>query len=300
MRSKFKKEKDFKKEKADHAFHLHAKKSLGQNFLRDANVVEKIASSIDTLFSEKEQKYVHEIGPGSGALTLPLLQKNIKIKALEKDERSVQGLNETLAKDFKNQFQVVQTDILKWNPSEDPALSLEQKCICVGNLPYYITSDILFWFCRYYKFYTHGIFMVQNEVADRLQAKPGTKDYGRLSVRIQLFFEVKKLFVVPAKCFVPQPKVDSAIVLLCPKSFSFPTPDEDNAFSSFTTVLFSARRKMLRRALHAQLQQLEEKSPGRMSEFWQLAASHGVTEETRPDVLSPSTILAMHKFFYSK
>ncbi|KAB8028570.1 16S rRNA (adenine(1518)-N(6)/adenine(1519)-N(6))-dimethyltransferase RsmA [Fluviispira multicolorata] len=300
MRNKFNKEKELQKEKANHAFHLHAKKSLGQNFLRDANVVEKIASSIDTLFTEKEQKYVHEIGPGTGALTLPLLQKSIKIKALEKDERSVDGLKKTLLIEYENQFEVVQTDILKWTPSEDEYLIAVKKCVCVGNIPYYITSDILFWFCKNYKFYTHGIFMVQNEVADRLQAKPGTKDYGRLTVRIQLFFEVKKLFVVPAQCFVPQPKVDSAIVQLSPKNFSFATQEEDVAFSSFTTILFSARRKMLRRALHAQLWQLEEKAQGKINRFWNLANSLGVYEETRPDTLSPLTILELHRFFYFK
>jgi 16S rRNA (adenine1518-N6/adenine1519-N6)-dimethyltransferase len=139
--------------------------------------------------------------------------------------------------------------------------------------------------------------MLQNEVADRLNAKPSTKDYGRLTVRIQLFFEVKKLFEVPAHCFVPKPKVDSAIVQLIPKEFSFENRDEDNAFSRFTVVLFSARRKMLRRALAAQLIELEKKKSGNIEKFWQLAHSYNVTEETRPDTLSPLTILAFHKFF---
>jgi 16S rRNA (adenine1518-N6/adenine1519-N6)-dimethyltransferase len=285
------------KESPNQAFHLHAKKSLGQNFLNDQNIIEKIATSINSLFPNDKQKYLHEIGPGSGSLTQPLLNKGIKILALEKDQRAVDGLNETLVKSNENKIQIIQTDILKWSPESDEQISQLNKCICVGNLPYYISSDILFWFCKFKEYYTNGIFMLQNEVADRLNAKPGTKDYGRLTVRIQLFFDVQKLFEVPSHCFVPRPKVDSAIVQLTPKPFSFQSPEEDNAFSRFTTVLFSARRKMLRRALAAQLGDLEKREQGKTESFWKLAHSLGVTEQSRPDTLSPQVVLAFHKFF---
>lgn len=285
------------KESPNQAFSLHAKKSLGQNFLNDQNIIEKIVSSIHSLFPNDKHKYLHEIGPGSGSLTQPLLNKGIKVLALEKDQRAVDGLNETLVKNNENKIQVVQTDILKWSPESDSQISKLNKCICIGNLPYYISSDILFWFCKFKEYYTHGIFMLQNEVADRLNAKPGTKDYGRLTVRIQLFFDVQKLFEVPAHCFVPRPKVNSAIVQLTPKSFSFQSIEEDNAFSKFTTVLFSARRKMLRRALAAQLGDLEKREQGKTESFWKLAQSFGVTEESRPDTLSPQVVLAFHKFF---
>ncbi len=285
------------KENPNQAFHLHAKKSLGQNFLNDQNIIERIVTSINSLFSSDKNKYLHEIGPGSGSLTLPLLSKGIRILALEKDQRAVEGLNETIVKKNENKIKVIQTDILKWSPKNDDHLSQLNKCICVGNLPYYISSDILFWFCKFKEYYTHGIFMLQNEVADRLNAKPGTKDYGRLTVRIQLFFDVQKLFEVPSHCFVPKPKVDSAIVQLIPKVFSFQSLEEDNAFSRFTTVLFSARRKMLRRALAAQLGDFEKREQGKSESFWKLAHSFGVTEESRPDTLSPQVILAFHKFF---
>ena len=285
------------KENPNQAFHLRAKKSLGQNFLNDQNIIEKIVVSINSLFPINKNKYLHEIGPGSGSLTQPLLNKGIKILAIEKDQRAVDGLNETLVKINADKIKVIQTDILKWTPEDDKHVSQLNKCICVGNLPYYISSDILFWFCKFKEYYTHGIFMLQNEVADRLNAKPGTKDYGRLTVRIQLFFDVQKLFEVPSQCFVPKPKVDSAIVQLTPKPFSFQSVEEDNAFSRFTTVLFSARRKMLRRALAAQLGELENKEQGRTEKFWKLAHSFGVTEESRPDTLSPLVILAFHKFF---
>ena len=102
------------KEIPNQAFHLHAKKSLGQNFLNDQNVIEKIAYSIDSLFPKDSNKYLHEIGPGSGSLTKPLLDREIKILALEKDQRAVEGLNNTLVKNNENNIQVVQTDILKF------------------------------------------------------------------------------------------------------------------------------------------------------------------------------------------
>jgi len=285
------------KENPNQAFHLQAKKSLGQNFLNDQKVIEKIAYSIDSLFPKNKIKYLHEIGPGSGSLTKSLLDLGIKILALEKDQRAVDGLNGTLLKDNENNLRIIQTDILKWSPQSDSEISNINKTICVGNLPYYITSDILFWFCKFHDFYNHGIFMVQNEVADRLNAKPGTKDYGRLTVRIQLFFHVQKLFEVPSHCFVPKPKVDSAIIQLTPKSFSFSSPEEDISFSKFTAILFSARRKMLRRALAAQLGELEKKEIGKIAKFWTLAQEFHVNEETRPDTLTPSAILAFHKFF---
>jgi 16S rRNA (adenine1518-N6/adenine1519-N6)-dimethyltransferase len=285
------------KENPNQAFHLKAKKSLGQNFLNDQSIIEKIATSINTLFPNDKNKYLHEIGPGSGSLTLTLLSKGIKILALEKDQRAVEGLTENVVKNSENNFQVIQTDILKWSPENDDHISQLNKCVCVGNLPYYISSDILFWFCKFKEYYSHGIFMLQNEVADRLNAKPGSKDYGRLTVRIQLFFDVQKLFEVPSHCFMPKPKVDSAIVQLTPKPFSFESLEEDNAFSRFTTVLFSSRRKMLRRALVAQLGELEKKEKGKTESFWKLANSFGVTEESRPDTLSPLAVLAFHKFF---
>ncbi|WP_338635927.1 16S rRNA (adenine(1518)-N(6)/adenine(1519)-N(6))-dimethyltransferase RsmA [Spirobacillus cienkowskii] len=279
------------------AFHLHAKKTLGQNFLNDKDIIENIANSIFSLFKSNQKKYVHEIGPGSGALTQALLQKQISVLGLEKDQRAVQGLKETLELNYPNVFEVIQTDVLKWTPKMDTNLNENSECICIGNLPYYISSEILFWFSTHAKHYSHGIFMLQEEVADRLIAKPASKAYGRLTIRMQLFFEVKKLFKVPAHCFIPKPKVNSAIVQLTPKPFSFQSEKEDHAFGILTATLFSARRKMLRRALLQILTNLENKYPGKTAEFWHLANSFQVTEETRPDAISPEAVLAFHKFF---
>ncbi len=285
------------KEKNNQAFYLQAKKSLGQNFLNNESIIDKISSAIDSLFAVNKAKYLHEIGPGSGALTKKLLEKNIKVLALEKDQRAVEGLVKTLITEYPNLINILNTDILKWNPENDLDNILKLQPVCVGNIPYYITSDILMWYCKYKKFYRHGIFMVQKEVADRLNAQPGTKDYGRLTVKIQLNFQVEKLFEVPAHFFVPKPKVDSAIIKLTPNTFQFANEAEDSAFSRFTTTLFSARRKMLRRVLAAHLQELAKQNPNRVNEFWHLAKASKITEETRPDTLTPAVILEFFRFF---
>jgi 16S rRNA (adenine1518-N6/adenine1519-N6)-dimethyltransferase len=270
------------------AFYLEAKKSLGQNFLKDESVISKIVSCVNDLSSI--EKAVHEIGPGSGALTKPMLEKGMKVTGLEKDIRAIDGLQSTLGQEYPDKLCLIETDILKFDPGSAVKNS---RPVCVGNMPYYITSDILLWFCNYKQYYTHGIFMVQNEVADRLKASARTKAYGRLSVKIQLNFEVEKLFIVPAACFMPKPKVDSAIVKLTPKTFVFPSFEIQKSFESFCAVLFSARRKMLRRVLQSHLQGFEEE---KLRRFWESLGSFQVFEDTRPDAIPPESIL---KIFYT-
>ncbi|MES2614926.1 MAG: 16S rRNA (adenine(1518)-N(6)/adenine(1519)-N(6))-dimethyltransferase RsmA [Bdellovibrionota bacterium] len=270
------------------AFYLEAKKSLGQNFLKDNSVIENIVDNIVFLSDKSQQKLVHEIGPGSGAITKPLLERGLKVTALEKDKRALDGLQQTLGKEYSDKLRLIETDILKF----DPSVFIEsEKPLCFGNIPYYITSDIMLWFCKHKQFYSHGIFMVQNEVADRLQAKHRTKDYSRISVKMQLNFTVEKLFVVPASAFVPKPKVNSAIIKLTPKDFSFPSLEKEKSFESFCALLFSARRKMLRRVLHSQLQDMDEKQ---RQVFWEKCALIQVFEDTRPDAISPQAILDLY------
>jgi 16S rRNA (adenine1518-N6/adenine1519-N6)-dimethyltransferase len=280
-------------------FHLSPRKFLGQNFLADSRVIQNLANFIFSLFLEEEKKYLHEIGPGAGALSLPLLKKEVQILAVEKDFRAVQGLKNTLEKNYPQLFFVMEGDILKWSPQKHPLFVQSNNLICFGNIPYYITSDILFWFSKHKAHYKNGVFMVQDEVADRLQAQPGTKAYGRLSIRMQLFFKIQKIFVVPACCFTPTPQVNSAVILLTPKLFCFASQEEDHYFSNFTTLLFSARRKMLRRALLRKLVECDKRKNGESQNFWHLANSLNVTEESRPDTLSPQTVLAFHQFFWN-
>lgn len=278
-------------------FYLKAKKSLGQNFLHDTKIIQEIVSFVDNLF-KNDNKYLHEIGPGSGALTLPLLDKGIRITAIEKDRRAIEGLQTTLKQRHIDhaQWQILESDILKWDPAGNVDCNTP-KPICVGNIPYYITSDIFMWFCKQKKHYCHGVFMIQNEVADRLIAKKGTKDYSRLSVKLQLHFTITKVLFVPAACFTPKPKVDSAIVLLTPTSFSFDSPSQEASFESFTTMLFSARRKMLRRVFHSFFESFDDVWK---NAFWEFANTLSVFPETRPDAIGPVEILKLHGFFWEK
>ena len=168
--------------------------------------------------------------------------------------------------------------------------------LCFGNIPYYITSDILFWFCKNKKHYPQGLFMMQNEVAERLQAKSGTKDYSRLSVKMQLNFEIQKLFIVPAASFVPKPKVNSAIVNLVPKPFAFDSAEKEKSFETFCATLFSARRKMLRRVLNSFLQ---EKNEAERDIFWNALKEFSVFEDTRPDAIPPESILKLYQVVFA-
>lgn len=257
-------------------FYLQAKKSLGQNFLKDASVVVRIVESVLALNVNKNAPVV-EIGPGSAALTKPLLESGLQVLAIEKDARAVEGLIQLLQPLFPNAFHVQQQDVLQWEPK---VAQTGVPPVCVGNIPYYITSDILLWFCKHRNCFSHGIFMVQDEVADRLAAAHGNKDYGRLSVKIQLLYTVKKLFKVPARCFAPQPKVDSAIVQLSPTTFSFASAVEEKEFEVFCARLFSARRKMLRRIF------ADGWPHFKLPEKWL---------ELRPEALNPTELLGLFR-----
>ncbi len=270
------------------SFFLQAKKSLGQNFLKDTSVIDKICSFIHDLCIKHKINNIHEIGPGSGALTRQLLHCGVPILAIEKDKRAIEGLQETLAVEFPDKLTLLEYDILKYTP--DVSLSGELP-FCVGNIPYYITSDILFWFTNHKSYYSHGVFLVQKEVADRLVAKPGTKEYSRLSVKIQLNFDVKKLFLVPASSFIPVPKVDSTFIHLVPKRAFFLVAEEEKKFETFCAMLFSARRKMLRRVLQAQRNQWDDLSE---CAFWSKLKDFSIQEDTRPDAISPENILGLY------
>lgn len=275
------------------AFELGTVKSLGQHFLRDVKVVEKIIDEAEIQSRWLDEKTCIEIGPGPGVLTKPLLEKGWKVTAIEKDSVAVKGLTEILQPKFPDALTVENEDILDWKPN------FPIKKLCIGNLPYYITSPILFWYCDNRDKFGPAIFMVQNEVADRLVAKHNSKAYGRLTVRIQLLCNVQKLFVVPPGAFSPPPKVNSAVVLLSPKEFSFGSEEEDKDFSAFTTTLFSARRKMLRRVLKETLEEFEVLLPGSEELFWNAASQLKILPETRPDAIAPAGIFFLHQYFWN-
>lgn len=187
------------------------KKSLGQNFLKDDNIVNKIVNSIDY----KENNIVIEIGPGAGALTKKLLCKVDKAILYEIDTRLEKILNKEL-KDYNN-YEIIFDDFLKRDINEDLKKYDYDNLYIVANLPYYITTPII------NKIIDDKIpareitIMIQKEVADRLCAIPGTREYGQITVFLNYFYDIKKIVNVSKNCFIPKPKVDSAVIKMTKK-----------------------------------------------------------------------------------
>lgn len=251
-----------------------AKKHFGQNFLHDKNLIHKIISS----FAPKATDCILEIGPGLGALTEPLLDKITNLSLVEIDKT----LAEKLVNKYKDQINLYNTDILKFDfnqvlesanmasrPSEstepgseqedpsssagmtvDVSINSIKKLRIIGNLPYNISTPILFHLFDYIDIMQDMMFMLQLEVVDRIIAEPNTKQYGRLSVMTQYFCETDKLFTIPPQAFTPQPKVQSAIVYLQPKSQEeLAKVNNYKLFDSIVLAAFNQRRKTISNSL---------------------------------------------------
>lgn len=191
-------------------FHLSAKKSLGQNFLTDLNVLTKIVDAAHLTDTDN----VIEIGPGIGGLTEFLARSSKRVLAFEIDQNLLPVLDETLSP-YDN-VEVINQDILQANLPAiiEEKFNNERPIKVVANLPYYITTPIILDLLKGNAEFDNITVMMQKEVAQRLEAKPGSKDYGSLSVIIQYLNDVKLAFEVSRKSFIPAPNVDSAIVTL--------------------------------------------------------------------------------------
>ena len=228
------------------------KKSLGQNFLHDANVAQKIVRS----FNPSPADTVVEIGPGKGVLTALLLETLPHITVVELDNQLVPELQER----FGEKITIVHDDILNVNLNSLLS-SPEKKMRVLGNIPYYITSPILFHIVDHRTIVKDFIVMMQTEVAQRLVATPRTKDYGILSVFLQYYCTPKMLFAVSKNSFYPIPQVSSAIVHLdFEQPFSRQASNEA-VFRKIVRGTFGKRRKTLRnglRSLNISLEELEK------------------------------------------
>jgi 16S rRNA (adenine1518-N6/adenine1519-N6)-dimethyltransferase len=210
-------------------------KSLGQNFLHDRNLSRWIVEQIGATNGD----YVVEIGPGLGALTGPLLQTGARVLALEKDRR----LAEFLGKHFPgDRFDVRHLDALDFDVR---TLFAEPTVKLIGNLPYYISSQLLLKFLEYPSPISLAVLMLQKEMAERICARPGTKDYGALSVLIQRHYYIKLVRRVPTAVFIPRPEVDSAVVRIAPRRPGELPDYDDELFSAIVRRAFSQRRKQL-------------------------------------------------------
>jgi 16S rRNA (adenine1518-N6/adenine1519-N6)-dimethyltransferase len=213
------------------------RKRFGQNFLSAPGIVARIVAAI----APQANDLVVEIGPGLGALTQPLLAKLGHLHVVEIDRDLIARLKYEFA---DSPLTIHEGDALKFDFG-----SLGTGLRIVGNLPYNISTPLLFHLAEYAKCITDMHFMLQKEVVDRMVAHPGGAEFGRLSVMLQYRFAMERLFVVPPGAFVPAPKVDSAIVRMVPKAAEALTVGDDQAFAGVVTAAFGQRRKMLRNTL---------------------------------------------------
>jgi 16S rRNA (adenine1518-N6/adenine1519-N6)-dimethyltransferase len=210
---------------------------LGQHFLARTSVLQRIAAAA----VPGPESVVVEIGPGRGALTQFLLPLAARVVAIEVDQVLVHYLQEKFRGDAR--FTVVHADVLGTDLAQWGRVSV------AGNLPYYITSPILAHVLRLGPLLENAVFLVQKEVAERIVAAPGSRDYGYLSVSCQIAAETKYLMTVPPEAFRPPPKVDSAVVQLTPRSQPLVANPEE--FLAFAAACFAQKRKTLRNNLAA-------------------------------------------------
>ena len=217
---------------------IKAKKSLGQNFLIDQNIINKIISVVDI-----ENKNVLEIGPGTGNLTLEIIKKNPKkIILIEKDN----VLAKNLTNKFNNNIEIINKDVLKINEND----LCDQSLIVFGNLPYNISTEILSkWILNLdinKVWFSYLVLMFQKEVADRIISKFNTKHYGRLSILANWRLKIKKIFDIKPTSFQPKPKVESTVLFFEPKKNFFKFENPRN-LEKITRVFFMHRRKMIKK-----------------------------------------------------
>jgi 16S rRNA (adenine1518-N6/adenine1519-N6)-dimethyltransferase len=218
--------------------HSHRpRRRFGQNFLVDRAYVERIIQAIHPLPDDRAV----EIGPGFGALTAPLMQRVSVLHVIEIDRDIVAHL---VAEFPPERLILHEGDALKFDLS-----TLGSQLRLIGNLPYNISSPMLFHAAQFAPLLRDCHFMLQREVVDRMAAAPGSKVYGRLSVMLQYRFAVEKLFEVPAGAFRPAPKVDSAFVRLTPHAVLPAMAQDEDLLAALVAKAFSQRRKTLRNAL---------------------------------------------------
>lgn len=224
------------------------RKRFGQHFLTDSNIIQRIVSAIDIQLDDN----IIEIGPGLGAMTLPLLRdyQFQNYLALEIDRDAIQSLSNS-TKDIEN-FSIQEADALRTDFSE--LIKSANKIRVIGNLPYNISTPLIFHLIKYQDRINDMVFMLQKEVVIRMCAGPGSKAYGRLSVMVQAHCKTQNLFEVPPTAFNPPPKVDSAIVKLSPLKEKFELKDTV-LFANLVREAFGQRRKTIRNSMQNFLQQ---------------------------------------------
>ncbi|MFC0472873.1 16S rRNA (adenine(1518)-N(6)/adenine(1519)-N(6))-dimethyltransferase RsmA [Halalkalibacter kiskunsagensis] len=228
-------------------FGFSFKKSLGQNFLIDTNILNNIVEAANIT----SDTGVIEVGPGIGALTEQLAKKAKKVVSFEIDQRLLPVLDETLAP--YNNVKIIHSDVLKANIHEVMSEEFQgiEEVMVVANLPYYVTTPILMKLLEEHLPIKGIVVMIQAEVADRIAAKPGTKEYGALSIAAQYFAKAERVMTVPATVFVPQPRVDSAVLRLTIRDEpAVKVTDEPYFFKVFHACFANRRKTILNNLVH--------------------------------------------------
>jgi 16S rRNA (adenine1518-N6/adenine1519-N6)-dimethyltransferase len=251
------------------------RKSLGQHFLTDRRVLARIAGSL----ALRGDETVLEIGPGRGALTDLLVERAGRLVAIEYDRALAALLRERYAN--RPGVEIVQADVL------DVALGelAGGAYVLVGNVPYYITTPILFHALAPPRA-ERSVYLVQREVAERLDASPGSKAYGALTVNVAAVARAETLFGVPARAFSPPPKVESAVVRIIPLAEPRIGPDEARRFRTLVQSIFGMRRKQMRRIVRTVFAVSAEEADVLLTEA-------GIAPDARPEVLGVDRFVAL-------
>jgi 16S rRNA (adenine1518-N6/adenine1519-N6)-dimethyltransferase len=227
------------------------RKRFGQNFLCDQNIIEEIINII----KPQRNDHIIEIGPGKGALTIPIIKFIKKLDVIEIDK----NLANLLKKNINNKYLTIyEEDALKFNYAKLNYFDLR----IIGNLPYNISTPLLFHLLSFKKIIKDMLFMLQKEVVDRICAQRGTKEYGRLSVTLQYYCEVESKLIIGPEAFHPAPKVDSAIIRITPRQKPKYQLSSEDCFEIIVREAFSQRRKTLRNGLKKYLNETNIKEIG--------------------------------------
>src|SRR3954465_6135060 len=251
------------------------RKSLGQHFLTDRRILGRIADALQLTGGET----VLEIGPGRGALTDLLADRAGRLIAIEYDRALAQMLRQRYAR--RGNVLIAEADVLEVSLGELAA----GPYVLAGNVPYYITTPILFHALTPPRA-DRAVYLVQREVADRLSAAPGTKEYGALTVNVAVVARAETLFRVPAGAFSPPPRVESAVVRITPLATPLVAPQEERPLRSLVQSAFGMRRKQMRRVVRS-LYALDAPAAD------ELLAAAGIEPEVRPETLSPEQFVAL-------
>ena len=254
------------------------RKRLGQHFLSDPRILSRIADALELTGTET----VVEIGPGRGALTDVLAARAGRVVAVELDGALAALLRQRYA--GNDRVRVVEADVLDVSLGD---VAGAPEYVLAGNVPYYITTPILFHALRPPR-PVRAVYLVQREVAERVVAPPGSKTYGALSVNVQAVARVEVMFRVPAGAFYPPPKVESAVIRVTPRPDPVVAPDEEDGVRQMVQAAFALRRKQMRRVVRsiagADVERAEDA----------LVAS-GIDPEARPETLAPDAFVRLYR-----